>query len=171
MAEPEIDEAAAVETAEAFLRFVKPTSEIGIVARAALAWKAERDTLRRTACLPDCLDVESAATAGAWYRKHAVNCPWPNREKVRAAEAHAEAAEAERDSTVREWNDLYLKLQNADKSRPPKVCAMGMLDALIADRDDAKERLRVMESRMKQIHAALLAAMSDEQLAQAVKAR
>lgn len=50
---PEIDEAAAAESAEAFLRFVRPTSEIGIVARAALAWKAraeaaeaERDRLR-----------------------------------------------------------------------------------------------------------------------------
>ena len=97
-----------------------------------------------------------------------------DRNLARAAlrwKARAEAAEAERDSTVREWNDLYLKLQNADKSRPPKVCAMGMLDALIADRDDAKERLRVMESRMKQIHAALLASMSDEELAQSVEVR
>lgn len=88
----EIDEAAAVE----WLEWTSKTFiHIAGYARTALAWRAERDTLRRTACLPDCLDVESAATEGVWYRKHAVNCPWPNREKVRAAEARAEAAEAE----------------------------------------------------------------------------
>ena len=44
-------------------------------------------------------------------------------------------------------------------------------EAAEAERDTANAKLRVMESRMKQVHAALLASMSDEQLAQSVKAR
>jgi len=82
---------------------------------------------------------------------------------------YGEAERWEKDSSLSTWFPLTAK--EIDDLRSENRVLVARAEEAEAERDAANARLRVMESRMKQVHAALLASMSDEQLAQSVKAR
>jgi len=65
-------------------------------------------------------------------------------------------------SSLSTWFPLTAK--EIDDLRAENRTLVARAEAAEAARDTANAKLRVMESRMKQVHAALLASMSDEQL-------